>query len=53
MKLQPPQAPPLTTQLYFPDEARNVSDGLFQTRLLIAVRTDAAARLGRFDFVTA
>ena len=53
VKLQPPQGPLLTTQLYFPDEPRNASDGLFQTKLLIGVRTDAAARLGRFDFVTA
>ncbi len=53
VKLQPPQGSLLTTQLYFPDEPRNASDGLFRTKLLIGVRADAAARFGRFDFVTA
>jgi protocatechuate 3,4-dioxygenase beta subunit len=52
VKLQPPQGPLLTTQLYFPDEPRNVSDSLFRSKLLIGVRADVSATLGRFDFVT-
>ena len=53
VKVQPPGGRLLTTQLYFPDEPRNARDSLFQPKLLIALRSDSAAKLGRFDFVVA
>jgi len=53
VKVQSPRGRLLTTQLYFPDEPRNARDSLFQPKLLIAIGSDAPAKLGRFDFVTA
>jgi protocatechuate 3,4-dioxygenase beta subunit len=53
VKLQPPGRPVLTTQLYFPDEAGNARDGLFDRALVVAWR-EAPGRGGRaatFDFV--
>lgn len=51
VKVQRAGGPVLTTQLYFPDEPRNLSDSLFDTRLLIRVTDIDQRRLGRFDFV--
>jgi protocatechuate 3,4-dioxygenase beta subunit len=53
VKVQPPGGRVLTTQLYFPDEPRNARDSLFQPMLVIALRSDSSAKLGRFDFVVA
>jgi len=53
VKVQPQGGRLLTTQLYFPDEPRNTRDSLFQPKLLIALRSDPMAKLGRFDFVVA
>ena len=52
VKAQAPGRPPLTTQLYFPGEAANARDGLFDAALLVAL-ADAAdgASAARFDFV--
>ena len=41
----------LTTQLYFPGEAGNASDGIFDERLLLEIRRTADGKFGRFDFV--
>lgn len=42
----------LTTQLYFPDDARaNSSDGIFDRRLLMRVEKAADGKIGRYDFV--
>jgi protocatechuate 3,4-dioxygenase beta subunit len=49
-KLQARGGPVLTTQLYFPNEPRNASDGLFREELV--VRTQKAG-LVTFDFVAA
>lgn len=51
VKVQAPQRPVLTTQLYFPGEAGNRRDGMFRRELLM--RTDAAGDglAARFDFV--
>ncbi len=46
-----PQALNLTTQLYFPGDAGNAKDGLFDDALLMAVDRDGARLLARFDFV--
>jgi protocatechuate 3,4-dioxygenase beta subunit len=51
--VQAPGQPPLTTQLYFPDEPGNAGDFLFDPALLVEWDDpDAAAPLlARFDFV--
>jgi protocatechuate 3,4-dioxygenase beta subunit len=48
-RVQRPGAHVLTTQLYFPDHPRNVSDRLFDPRLVMALSEDGST--GRFDFV--
>ncbi len=48
VKIQRPGGPVLTTQLYFPGEAGNARDGIYDRRLLIA-RADAGT--ARFTFV--
>lgn len=54
LKVQAPNGPILTTQLYFPDEPANQSDRIFNPALLADLR-DAAdgGTLARFDFVLA
>jgi protocatechuate 3,4-dioxygenase beta subunit len=47
VKVQAPNRPVLTTQLYFPNEPRNATDSLFDRRLLMTV---GGGRAG-FDFV--
>ncbi|HEY3109949.1 MAG TPA: dioxygenase [Chloroflexota bacterium] len=51
VKVQAPNGPLLTTQLYFPGESRNSSDGIFDQKLVMAVQDGGGARLGGFDFV--
>ncbi len=51
VKVQAPQSPVLTTQLYFPGEARNSKDRIFNARNLIEVSRIANGLSGRFDFV--
>ena len=41
----------LTTQLYFPGEARNRRDGLFRPELLMATSETERGKAGRFNFV--
>ncbi|KZE29343.1 intradiol ring-cleavage dioxygenase [Chelatococcus daeguensis] len=41
----------LTTQLYFPGEARNARDRLFDERLLMRVEKTADGKFARYDFV--
>jgi protocatechuate 3,4-dioxygenase beta subunit len=41
----------LTTQLYFPGEAKNRSDSLFRKDLQIRTAKNAGWLAGRFDFV--
>jgi protocatechuate 3,4-dioxygenase beta subunit len=50
VKLQAPGGPILTTQLYFPGEARNSRDGLFRPELLVKPEKQG---LVTFDFVAA
>ena len=49
VKVQRPNGPVLTTQLYFPDEAQNESDGIFDEALVMDVNGSRA----RYDFVLA
>lgn len=51
VKLQPPRGDILTTQLYFPKEAGNARDPIFDKRLLMTVAGDETAQIARFDFV--
>lgn len=51
VKVQPRGGRVLTTQLYFPGESQNRSDGLFRSELLIRTAKNAGWLAGRFDFV--
>jgi hypothetical protein len=51
VKAQPEGGALLTTQLYFPGEAENETDAIFDPRLLMEVRAAPAGRRARFDFV--
>jgi protocatechuate 3,4-dioxygenase beta subunit len=51
VKVQPRGGRVLTTQLYFPGEAKNRSDGLFRTELLVRTAKNEGLLAGRFDFV--
>jgi protocatechuate 3,4-dioxygenase beta subunit len=51
VKIQSPQRRLLTTQLYFPGEALNADDGLFDAALLMRVADSGDALAARFDFV--
>src|SRR5512134_567297 len=51
VKVQAPDLPVLTTQVYFPGEKRNATDFLFRPDLLMVVSQAETTRHGRFDFV--
>ena len=51
VKVQRPDGPVLTTQLYFPDEPRNASDGIFRPELLMTVAQSDADLQAQFSFV--
>lgn len=51
VKVQRPNGPVLTTQLYFPDEAGNANDGIFDARLLMGMLPAENGVHGLFDFV--
>ena len=51
VKAQAPNQSILTTQLYFPNEARNATDGIFSSELLMTVNEVAGGRAATFDFV--
>jgi protocatechuate 3,4-dioxygenase beta subunit len=51
VKVQPRGGRVLTTQLYFPGEAKNRSDGLFRAELLMRTAKNEGWLAGRFDFV--
>src|SRR5690349_3852370 len=51
VKVQPRGGRLLTTQLYFPGEAKNRSDGLFRNELLMKAAKKEGFLAGRFDFV--
>jgi protocatechuate 3,4-dioxygenase beta subunit len=51
VKVQPRDGRVLTTQLYFPGEAKNRSDGLFRKELLVRTAKNEGWLAGRFDFV--
>ena len=49
--VQAPNRRPLTTQLYFPGEALNEGDWIFDPRLLMKISPDGARIGAQFDFV--
>ena len=51
VKVQAPGGRVLTTQLYFPGEARNASDGIYNRELVMDVTDAADGRNGTFTFV--
>jgi protocatechuate 3,4-dioxygenase beta subunit len=51
VKVQPQGGRVLTTQLYFPGEPKNRSDGLFRKDLQIRTAKSTGWLAGRFDFV--
>lgn len=51
VKVQAPNQPILTTQLYFPGEPDNESDGIFRPECLLAVQDIAEGKIGTFNFV--
>lgn len=51
VKVQAPNQPILTTQLYFPDEPQNARDRLFDARLVIAMNETNGEYRAAFDFV--
>jgi protocatechuate 3,4-dioxygenase beta subunit len=51
VKVQAPNRPVLTTQLYFPDEPGNARDGIFNRELVMAVRDFSGGKEATFDFV--
>jgi protocatechuate 3,4-dioxygenase beta subunit len=51
VKAQAPNRPILTTQLYFPGEARNARDGIFNPALLMAIQNTADGRAAQFNFI--
>ena len=51
VKVHAPETPILTSQLYFPGEARNRTDWLFQRDLLVTVIDAGDTMKTRFDFV--
>ncbi len=54
VKVQAPgERPGLTTQFYFPDESRNLSDSLFRRELVMQVSEAKDALVARFDVVLA
>jgi protocatechuate 3,4-dioxygenase beta subunit len=51
VKVQAPNQPILTTQLYFPDEPSNTRDRLFNPHLLITVQDANEGKTALFNFV--
>jgi protocatechuate 3,4-dioxygenase beta subunit len=51
VKVQAPNRPILTTQLYFPGEPRNRTDRIFMADLLVAVQDSAEGKRATFDFI--
>ena len=51
LKVQAPNRPVLTTQLYFPNEAANRRDGIYRPELELDVQDGADGKVGRFNVV--
>jgi protocatechuate 3,4-dioxygenase beta subunit len=51
VRVQAPNRPMLTTQLYFPGEPENKRDSIFNPKLVIALAGSAGVKVASFDFV--
>ena len=51
IKVQAPERPVLTTQLYFPDEPANRRDGLFRRELVMQIAEAPESLAAHFDFI--
>ncbi|GIW08637.1 MAG: hypothetical protein KatS3mg060_3442 [Dehalococcoidia bacterium] len=51
VKVQAPNRPVLTTQLYFPNEPGNQRDGIFTPELVMRLADTSDGKAGEFDFV--
>jgi protocatechuate 3,4-dioxygenase beta subunit len=51
LKVQAPNRPVLTTQLYFPGEAVNARDPIFSPELVMRVTETTTGKAGSYDFV--
>jgi protocatechuate 3,4-dioxygenase beta subunit len=51
VKVQAPNQPVLTTQLYFPNEPENDRDGIFRPELIMDMRDVTDGKAGMFNFV--
>ena len=51
VKVQAPNGPILTTQLYFPDEAANARDGIFDPALIVNLQQTPTGDVATFNFV--
>ena len=51
VKVQAPNRPVLTTQLYFPGEPGNARDGIFRPELAMAVQDTADGKAAAFNYV--
>jgi protocatechuate 3,4-dioxygenase beta subunit len=51
VKVQAPNRPVLTTQLYFPGDAANARDPIFSRELVMQVKDAADGKAATFDFV--
>lgn len=51
VKVQAPNQPVLTTQLYFPNEPQNARDGIYNPDLEMTVQNPGNGAAGTFDFV--
>jgi protocatechuate 3,4-dioxygenase beta subunit len=51
VRLQAAHGPILSTQLYFPGEARNATDSLFKPELLLKLRESDQGRVAVYNFV--
>lgn len=51
VKVQAPNRPVLTTQLYFPDEPQNATDGIFDPSLIMDLSDGPDGKRGAFTFV--
>jgi protocatechuate 3,4-dioxygenase beta subunit len=50
VRVQAPNQPILTTQLYFPGEPRNSSDSIFHRALVISMQDVSSGKTGSFNF---
>jgi hypothetical protein len=51
VKVQAPNGPVLTTQLFFPGVQSNDSDGIFDARLVMTIQDTSDGEAATFDFV--